>query len=555
MKRIYALLGSACVVASAMALPTGDFSKAQIIPEAQEKLAQSVKTTFEKIENHRIPEDAMYTRSWVDPNGTTWTVMVERNMDYRWCDVLVSGSGDPYTFEELPFYIVMYYLSGTPQGSNNTSYRSVIPVAWPCEFIYRQYWENPNISEEEADWSPVDPMEMALNADSYCGYFIYPGPGYCGGSWDDNGPTSWTICNPAWVGADAASVTFWGNAGLTLKNESEFTFTGGDLEEMTYDINNNLMYSETDAPAKSHNFKNNYSGTCRMLGFSAYNYKMNFGEVHVFDIGEVSTEIIEERTGEWDDYDDEWGPLHKYFICALDKNLSLLIDPEKKEFDREELGFGWAEDKDPNATVEGSLNLIMGAMYSAPEVTEPNGTWNMQTAEEIETSTGWEVNIVPEAGGLIPWGYNSAKWPWSAKDGLEVVYGTYYQQTTPQTFIQLGKGFEFDCIDIYGNNFKGSLSDKDFYFHPNWKNVHEVEMRPMGQINVLFNFADTNLRVKANNGAINVASAEAANVAIYTISGACVANGNVKAGGELSFNVAKGMYIVKVGNKAQKVIL
>lgn len=63
--------------------------------------------------------------------------------------------------------------------------------------------------------------------------------------------------------------------------------------------------------------------------------------------------------------------------------------------------------------------------------------------------------------------------------------------------------------------------------------------------------ADADAYVSFNNGVVTVAGK--ADVAIYTLNGAVVAAGKVN--GVKSFNVGKGVYVVKAGDKAQKVVM
>ena len=64
--------------------------------------------------------------------------------------------------------------------------------------------------------------------------------------------------------------------------------------------------------------------------------------------------------------------------------------------------------------------------------------------------------------------------------------------------------------------------------------------------------AEDNARIIARDGMINVVAGENAPIAIFTLDGKLV---KATKASEVSVEAPKGMYVVRVGNKAKKVVL
>ena len=533
MKKIFTFLSMAAFAGSAMAvMPTVDMSQLNITPEARQALNARIAQEQQMMAKGQLPEGA-YTRSWTDQSGTTWRVTLSTSHE-RWADGLEYADGTHPTWEDMPFYLALYYLQGVPQGQSNYTYSVVVPLSWPTNYYWKQLIEEARTGqatpEDEIDWSAVDPAEMATEYGDYCSTFTYFGSGYVGGNLnsDQTNWATWVICDPAWVGSE--SMIVWNNTGCALSENSVFTFTGYDDEEFTYEIENKFVMAESSNPSRTHTLQNNFNGTIRELGFNPKTYTFNVGEVHIFDLGLQGTEIIEDK-GEWDDYDYEWGPLHKYYAYVLDRNLSLVLDPSATTFDKSALGFDWSENADPNANLDDVLNTMGGALYSPADCEGPAGAWTMHMPTEVEDPlTGRPtLEIWPIADCLIPWGYNESMFPWTETDGFELIWHRYYSFIGEGTTLTNGiDGFRFKATDNYENTYKAEYEGK-YYFHNNPANIHEYVELSTG------NF----------NGVNEVKFGDNSNAPVeyYNLQGIRVAN---PTDGQL--------YIVRQGNESKKII-
>ncbi len=536
MKKIFTLLSMAALASSAMAtvtLPTVDMSQLSITPQGRETLNKIVAAEQQMLAQNLIPEDA-YTRSWTDQSGTIWRVTLSTTKE-RWCDGLQYNDGTHPTWEEMPFYMALYFVQGIAPNAQNYTYSAVVPLSWPTNYYWKQIIEEARTGvetpEDQIDWSAVDPTEMAAEYGNYCSTFTYFGSGYVGGELNDDKTNwgTWIICTPDWVGSGSA--IYWNNTPCTLSEDATFTFTGYDEEEMTYEIENKIKMAETDMPTRTHTIQNNFNGTIREEGFNPKHLTFNIGDIHIFDLGLQGTEIIEDK-GEWDDYDYEWGPLHKYYAYVLDRNLALYIDPAATTFEKSALDFQWSENATPGVSLDDVLNIMQGALYSAADCEGPAGAWSMLMPTEVtDPWTGRPtLEIWPIANCLIPSGYNTSMFPWSETDGFEVVWNRYYAYVGEGTALTNGiDGFHFEATDSYENTYTANFSGK-YFFHNNPEDIHEYVELSTGDSDGVEEIKLGNIN---NNGPVEY----------YNLQGIRVAN-----------PVEGQLYIVRQGNEAKKVI-
>ena len=104
---------------------------------------------------------------------------------------------------------------------------------------------------------------------------------------------------------------------------------------------------------------------------------------------------------------------------------------------------------------------------------------------------------------------------------------------------------------------------EDVVYHYNPENINDTKTIPAVGSMVVENggsgvkevLAEGNFNVSAHNGAISVMAGENGRVSIYSINGQLVKSVDAKAGQTVNVEAAKGLYIVKAGKKAVKVVL
>lgn len=483
----------------------------QMTAEGKAKVQQH----FQEFNPNKLAEgvEVIATRSYVDQNGTTWYAEL-LNYGPNLHEYFLGESEDRATFAELPFYevlSVMYSLNAEGNAYDNL-YQALL--CWPSTYLVGAT-DDP--SKEAAECISI----QDLISEGYNTFVVQP-QGYL------MSETNYGILNAQWFGVPSL---FKGKQGY-MDEDSFFTFSNYDKDNSTIDLQWNGTWSEEGATSSAGSFAQKFSGAANIQGFEQLNIKGDFTEIHFYDFGQVDWD-----TYPGDLYELDFDPVKLYKFLAHNAAIEVRYDAGVPA------GFTYLSETGTST----DISYMVGSAYTELNATSPEGEYEIQ---EIlyDPVTGYLDNV-PLPGTIIP--YHSGFEPLSA-DGLSVYYhGNGYNLQPGGKMVISGAGFTFDALDAYSN-----IWDVDFSkcFIHNDPSDYTKSVELTSGINRLFGDKSANLVTKAN-GCVNVTAAEDGVIAVYSTTGALVKTVKAVAGQQVSIELGNGLYIVKVGKTAAKVIL
>lgn len=345
---------------------------------------------------------------------------------------------------------------------------------------------------------------------------------------------------------------------------SSLKFSQYDPETNTVDIpfvGNVVNASNT----KTFIYDVKYSGEAKILGFQPFK-SVVLSEMHIAYYGEKSNANDE-------NYDDaEWGPLAQYGVYGAGPDYF----------------WGNWDGSNPNHTIpqlyketeNAVATMFKGLVYSPAGNTDGQGTWYAKMYESernpisgdyeaLEGPTAWTfpmgglVMVFSETEGLTcavdgdNWWMKGSNYP-EANDNV----GTYViSGGTAGSGIQGYSGYTTILT-------MGIPEGTDIIYHYDATdlsktrkiaNIGAIEnpegWRPIVEGVSTINSDNVNANITTENGKIIVTVDADANVAVYNMAGMAVKNVKAVKGQRVVIDAANGLYIVRVGNKAAKVIL
>lgn len=569
MKKLTTLMACLCLGGAAMmATPvTPAFMNDGVkikMTEAQRQNIRSIMAT--NMVNGPIAEDnAIMTRTWTNPStGEVWTLQLLKLQPT--IPELVGfqddeGNDVQYSFDELPFYAVQYVLWGQKSGATDIGTQLGFVMCWPSEYIYEQVFEygTMEIPIEERKYECVSPDRLMNNA---AGCRTFQEAMGIGGTLNEE-RTQWasfTMLPNAALGFVGMVDGQTGYTTLTETIASRVIFKGFNSElDNTVEVANRIYFTTEAGSPKTQNPQ--YVGPARVEGFSSNTYNLpEFGMVHLFNMGLGGRDIY----GEEDLYPVEWGPLSQFYVVAGDKYLVWHVDPSATKFNKNVIQLQGMGELPANEDFATHANYVKGVLYANVKYSEDQ-TLNpseliytlVEAVPEYDEDMETEyLNCKPIENSMVPYGWEP---DWSEENGMQGRIYNFTDYPTKNSVMVFGskEGFKIDFVDSYTNKITAFSTDKvRYYYNPD--NIQQYrDLDSFGDIDysaveVVENEA---ANVTAAFGVITVVPAETANVAVYALSGAVLANTTVAAGQTFSVEAAHGVYVVVVNGKACKVAL
>lgn len=584
MKKIFTLLALAAITATSALAGNGMKGRAAVSIDPS-KIEASNARVLQKIQKYKATGELdgyMGTRFWEDPNGTTWKIVIMKeglgfDLTSLKDDPKYANATEKEKLSLVPCYEVICNISAQNSTDNETTDIN-LSLMWPTRSIWN--------GDQTADLlSIVSVKEFATGAN-----VINPQTGQVtnvptskvftthGNSlFYEDETTGWYLygmfCRylvDTGVVAKINNITFpydsANKISASLTEGSVINFMSVDEEEegRIYTINPKLTMEGTQGTTATLNI--NYFGQIRQA-LTPEAYRFNIGNATVWFNSNNFDNVTDIEEGM--NYTGEWEPLSRYYFALCDALFTLRGVEDNKlmtsgPFDMNKLKVVRTSDE---AISENHFNYVSGTFF-APNSAQPmdkiEGKYVVTKPNEIKDESGAILyRITPAAGMLIPSGYNTG---WSTKpnadkkDGLNCVWNQYYFYPRNPSQIVFGTpdGIYLNLIDSNGNTYVGSYKGEIAYAKDNKDmcafqavpSVGTFETDGIENVNV-----EEPVMISAANGMINVIANENATVEVYALNGAKVAAVRAIAGQLTTINAAKGMYVVKVGNQAKKVVL
>lgn len=506
MKKIYLLLAAVMVAMTSFATPM--ISKTAKL-NANVDLQKASYEAVNAIESGKVQP----MRSWTDGDGQVWSSFMVNNGGL-WTMV---GDGTK-TVEDFPAYYVTLVLSTVKaDGSGYNNYYQ-LDLCWPAAVCWYEDEQAAIDALGEENIYNISPLEWYTPETAV---FEMIDKGYV---------NLIGILHPETIGS---SCMYNGTDGYTFGETTTLSFDAYDAEIDWLDI----ILNGTLTGSVTRNVSLNYSGEVTLLGMTYKEHEVEVGEVHIFDCGDI-------------DFDNEWAyvytedfePVRRYHVAFTSSDFAY-YNPETETAYNEV----YTSDKlptGPGAYVnEGAEYFAFyGTFFATAGSEKPYGKWT--------NNTGWlqdenyDILNVPTAYDLILGGY---RLDISQQDGTWAVYGDFYRNPAQGTadFVIGDKnvGMQFIWNDAFGDKWTAKYTG-DIFFHNNPEDYMPFNMIPAigdQEFNSVEKVETEKINVKVvGNSIVAPEGAE-----IYNLNGVRV-NAN---------DLQNGLYIVKVGKKAVKVVL
>ncbi len=560
MKKIFTLLTLAAMAVFGAQAELVDASKVTfggVNPAYQQALTQ--KMSRETLESMAVSNPAkVQKRVWT--NGSfTWEVYLQNMGPLTTILALTGEDGNLLNHEQVPFNCVRMLLYRSRQADMaNPDTEIDCLCSWPT---YRT-WKDTDLSPELS--TKIVSLDDFVNTEGTVKTFqwnnfsnpssnLYP-------SINSNGEiTSF----PIWSNImDDIKSIYNGQQNLTLTSAgtrvSRFT-----LESYDPDAKDTILMPFDFYFSNNTSCSGRYNGPALIFDFDIEERPLDLTHLHIFNCGPQGSNYFPNLYELPFDYPtlgeaSTWGPVQKFYLYGLSKNADLIINSQNNEvpFESSLLKIDWSGEID-------DVDFIHGALYSEFGTEKPyEQRWTMsEPLEYYDAESNMTIYLMqPEPNTMVPNGYDTVLYPWSDEDGAYVCYkgygrtvlGLWTSNGTPDGFILGGS-------DLTENTYSCQPFTGKIIYHYDAKNMRLTEdldsvgTLPTDSVNEIL--AEENVKVIAANGAINIVAENDANVAIYTLDGAIVNGGVVKAGDTYTFNGSNGLYLVKVGKTTCKVVL
>ncbi len=524
MKKIYLLMSAVLVALSSFAAPK--------VLNQSEPLQLNENAKFEMLQVKYENEKAIRSgkvepmRTWQDNNGTVWNAYMLNNGGL-WSMV---GDGT-LTAEDFPGYWVTLNVYNEDQ-----SFYYTLDLAYPSCLGW--FYDSSSESYDKDECASVVGAENINNPSPLEWYdnqsvFTMIDEGYV---------STFGILHPGTVGT---TCTYNGTEGYAFDDNTTLYFANYDseLSYLEFGLNGSVSLNQTRS------VKMDYAGDITILGLVARNNTFNVGEVHVFDCGDI-------------DYDNEdWGmvyleefePVRRYWVAFSSTDFAYYNPETGGAFN--DVYTSTQLPNSPGAYTSSetaTFRTFYGAFF-APEGSEkPYGNWALSNDWIVENG---DVMTTPEAYELIQGAYNLDI---SNQDGTHYVEGNFYRN--PQVGMaeyvigDVNEGMRFVWVDRFGDfwdlSYKGEI-----FFHNDPTDYLKFEMIPSVGTEALY---EGRIDSPVSIEKITMPETEKINVkvvgnSIVAPEGAEIYNLN---GVRVNANdLENGLYIVKVGKNAVKVVL
>ncbi len=521
MKKIFTLMAGVAVCAvgyaAAPKLPEPVKVESTVSPEMLQSL---------RVENARAFNDPAtkgdYTRTWTDAQGRVWDLQL--NMyDQSLGDFfgLVTKDNKPLTFDDLPYYPARYMLRRFNADQTAIVDGVMFYMAWPTYYIYDQIFtydgeldSNDNIPVDKRNYKVVPPSEL-LNNTRGCRTFTERPDGMVGGILNESN-TGWStfgIMNNKWL---KISAVYNGAECYTLvdgNTASTLVFSSYDIADNSMGVRNRIFISTANGGRQT--IANNYSGTADVEGFEPRYVDNSFGDIHVFNAGLLNSTVL---GGNNPFTDNKFGDVTAFYVAASDPVYVWRVDPSATQFSPSVVRLYYANEGNTNIS-EVQQNLMLGYAFG-------DASYAKDTSLDPK-----EMMFKLNEGEILLEG--PQEFGWGTKDGFT---GSFRSQWS---------------------RYVSTKSTGNIIYHYDPKNVQLTrtfssigELAPSGVEDVVAE--DAQAQVVASNGMISVNAGQKAPIAIFTLDGKLVKAVEAE---NVAVEAAKGVYVVRVGEKATKVVL
>ena len=578
MKKIFTLMALGAMASStacAFNPTTAPEAARKASPAGEAMIQASLQENFARFERGEEISNVIDTRSWTDANGNTYDIMISKrglcfDITTLADDPKYANATDEEKLEAVPYYWVEYLCQGSNSQGKLTT-RLALGLFWPAKMAF-----NNDSGEDKYQITPTEEFANITNVFGNDGKptsittansFVKRGNYFATIDETTNWYTSYGY-TPLYVSQEefctinGVVIPYTENGGVPDGSSVVFDGTEPDDEGTIYTIKNNVTFN---SGGKSGTFNPIYVGTI-MQSLSPEHYVFNIGNVNVWYMGNQFDTA-------WDDdnyamYHGEWGPLAGYYMGIASDAYAVqprTVDENKQPitsgpFDYKEiLNYSTVENAPKN-----QFNIVRGVFFGeAKDAPMPVPNYDYIVVEPTVNVNAFgktQYLITPKAGDVIPSGFDAA---WSSSndgmsDGLYCGWHAklFYPRNPSKFAFYTNAGLVMNLIDSNGSTYKGNFTGTIRYAR-NPENMYDFnDVSAIGDRNAVEAVnAEEGINVSAANGEISIYSDNDAAVAVYAINGAIVANGNVRAGEVKNIVLGNGMYIVKVGNKSQKVVL
>ncbi len=572
MKKIYTLLTlgllTAASASAVVAMPerVGEGMSVKLTPEA----AAGVRASFDRLHadlQAGTVSPGTIKRTYQDRNGNIWDARFDL-MDSPLCDQLVfTGENNEevkFTFEEFPFYRVDYVLYQYDSTGERVGVISQV-LSWPSKYYAQQIFDwtgevDPDgyIPLEKRDFDPV-------SFDDMCNGFML--------STGVEQTRTFTESSLIWPEVNANNSAFISFTMLpterlgigsryngydcytTMENgvASSVKFEAWDAAEQTGKFENNIYLKVNNV---NRAIRNTYEGDFMVNGFTEKTLEWTPGQIHLFNTGETGSDILEDN----DYYPEFWGPLQRYLLWIPGEYMTIVEREPNKPNTDSNIGITWKDGVDQSNMSFNNVNYSFTALFSPVGVEPTEAMWRLILGEEVGVYPNNYYSIWPESYTFVQNGWN---YEWSQNDGALLYYHQFPFIPVKESSIFFigsteGAGVRM-TNDSYTTFYAASKEDIIYHYDPanisNTKKISAVGSMELPSSGVKEVLAESNMKVAARNGAISVTAGENGNVAVYSINGQLVKSVDAKAGQTVDVKAPKGLYIVKAGKKAVKVVL
>lgn len=529
MKKIYLLMTAVLVALTSFAAPklAGSEMNIQLKDGAREQLAKARHELNQKATDGKIAP----MRTWTDANGIVWNAVI-LNQGGLWEYFVKDSEGTRFTPEELPAYVVMMRVY-----SSDYNYSYNLDLGYPSQAIFYETIEEAIAAVGEENLYKPAPLDWMIDFE-----FAYlsseEGIPYAG------------IMDPYWFGS---TCTYNGEEDYTIGSNTTLKFTAYDpeLSWLDFTLTGSLEGSVT------RNISMNYSGESAIFGLTETSVSFEPAQVHIFNTG-----VMDYETSDWAlVYLTEFEPVTRYWMMFCSEGFAYSDENgaplELVYADGSPAGTSYSATELPGLMpVQIAQDAVMkigwGAMFASAESEKPYGRWTLPTGYEYDEDYSVLNPVV--AYELLLGGYNNQV---SEQDGFCVIDENFYYhnpQLSETEFVvgDAKEGMRFTYRDNYGDIWDIQYMDNIFY-HSNPEDYTVVELLPaIGTESLYEGLVDSaveeiampetekiNVKVVGNS----IVAPEGAEV--YNLNGVRV-NAN---------DLENGLYIVKVGKNAVKVVL
>lgn len=570
MKKIFTVLSTIVVAAFGLNAASLDLSKVEFRgfnPDFTKKVAQT--QNLKSIYNETVDHSNVVKRTWTQGNITYAAYFM--NLGPLTQNVELFGENNKLlTHEEVPFWAVTMQLYGFPKGGSEIDATTIVHtlLSWPS---YRT-WETTDL-DEEISAGIVDVEEFINNNDGKSKTFRWNAFKEANGAFSVTNffpalyPNSDKIMYfPIWSPLFDKQITNSCNGvnGLQLISNaptqySQFTLSSLDTEEENTLKMPFEFYFDNNA-----SIAGNYNGPADFIDMVPENRVFNFEEMHVFNVGIITYKSLTDVYDTPFDIENGYDPVREFFFYGVE-GCKLFIKNAESGFSTSNNFFlDGFNDKDQEEVAK--VKTMRGGLFLKPEIDNFGGghQWSMIQPVEYEEEYlgqilyGWSISPLPNS--MVPSGYDKS-YQWSEEDGINGYYKGYpYYPVNMNAATGTADGFYADGEDAATNTYHFNVQRVAYHFNP--KNLNDVEwLDVVGDYVADFSGVKAveadgvKCTVCAANGQVVVVAEGNAPVALYTLDGACVANAMAVAGEAVNIPAAKGVYVVKVGNNAVKVVL